>query len=412
MRLLAGIRPDRPLTLAEHRTVHGPARLDRDLVEEVTAAGLTGRGGAAFPVARKLEAAARSRGGAVVVVNAAESEPASAKDETLLRGNPHLVLDGVEAAAAALGTRTAYVWVHRGAEGTKGALAGALAQRSGTGRSVRVRVVDGPDRYVAGDASAAVRHISGGPALPAVSPYRTAERGVRGRPTFVANVETYGHLALLARHGASWFREAGTSAEPGTLLVTVREPSAPPRVVEVTAGTPLLEVLGDREPAGVLVGGYGGAWLAGDKVAAARVSRASLAALGGDLGVGLVLTIPPGHCPLAETERLLWWLASESTGQCGPCVNGLPELARRFAEVVRTGSAADVAAVTEMGGLVRGRGACSAPDGAVRLAESAVREFASHVREHEAEGACTGLAVAPLAPLPPRAPVSRGEAWR
>jgi NADH:ubiquinone oxidoreductase subunit F (NADH-binding) len=412
MRLLAGVRPDRPLTLAEHHAVHGPMRLDRDLLDEVRAAGLTGRGGAGFPVARKLETAARSRGRAVVVVNAAESEPASAKDETLLRGSPHLVLDGAEAAATALGTRTAYVWVHRGADRMKTALDRALAQRPTTLRSLRVRVVDGPDRYVAGDASAAVRRISGGPSLPTVSPYRTAERGVHGRPTFVANVETYGHLALLSRHGASWFREAGTDDEPGTLLVTVREASAPPRVVEVAAGTPLTEVLRDREPAGVLVGGYGGAWLAADKVSAARLSRAALSALGGDLGVGLVLTIPRDHCPLAETERLLWWLASESTGQCGPCVNGLPELARRFADVVRRGNDDDVATVERVGGLVRGRGACSAPDGAVRLAESAVREFADHVRRHAADGACSGAAVAPLAPLPPRAPVSRGELWR
>jgi NADH:ubiquinone oxidoreductase subunit F (NADH-binding) len=419
MRLLKEIRDDRAATLAEHLSTHGPLPRTEDLVDAVDRAGVTGRGGAAFPLATKMRTVASSRGRPVVVVNAAESEPASQKDRWLAARAPHLVLDGADAAADAVGATEVVVWVHRGSQAAERSLTAALAERRTAGIGTRrTRLVLGPDRYVAGEASAVVAHLSGRPALPTMSPHRTAERGVRGRPTLLANAETFAHVALVARHGPAWFRSAGTSAEPGTMLTTVRGAVRRPGVVEVEMGTSIEAVLdaagGATEAVtALLVGGYGGTWLDVRSARSRSLSRASLQPLGVDLGVGLVLALPASRCPLAETERLLRWLAAESTGQCGPCVNGLPAIAGRFSEVVSgRGGAESLAEVRRLSSLVTGRGACHHPDGTARLAESALRVFGNHVAHHARHGRCSDVASSPLAPLPAHHPVAAKEGWR
>jgi NADH:ubiquinone oxidoreductase subunit F (NADH-binding) len=419
MRLLQGVRPDRPLSLDEHLAVHGPLPREQDLVGAVADSGLTGRGGAAFPLATKMRTVASARGRGVVVVNAAESEPASQKDRWLTARAPHLVLDGAEAAARAVGATEVVLWLHRGAHDSEHALAAALEERRAARLgSRRTRIVQGPDRYVAGEESAIVHHLSGGPALPTMSRHRTAERGVRGRPTLLANAETFAHVALVGRHGPRWFRSAGTATEPGTMLVTVRGAVRRPGVVEVDTGAPFDTVLdavgGPGEPVSAfLVGGYGGTWLDAAVARGVTLSRASLLPLGVDLGVGLVLVFPAARCPLAETERLLGWLAAESAGQCGPCVNGLPAVAGRFSDAVSgRGGPAALAQLERWAGLVSGRGACHHPDGTARLALSAVRVFGAHLAEHAVAGRCPDVASSPVAPLPPHQPVAGAESWR
>jgi NADH:ubiquinone oxidoreductase subunit F (NADH-binding) len=421
MRLLAGTRPDRPLTLAEHLAVHGSLpRTGCGLVDEVEASGLTGRGGAGYPLAGKLRtvlAQPRLRGRPVVVVNAAESEPAADKDASLVTRAPHLVLDGGVACARAVGARQVVVWVHRGAAGAEQAVETAAYERRSVGDdTVRVEVVAGPDRYVAGEASAIVRHLSGGPALPSATTYRTAERGVRGRPTLLANAETFAHAGLVARHGGAWFRVEGLPDEPGTLLATVRGGVVRPGVVEVPFGTPVPEVLaacgGLRTPvSALLVGGYGGAWLPWDAAGTATLSRASLAARGADLGTGLLLALPADRCPLAEAERLLGWLAAESAGQCGPCVNGLPAMATDLTALV-TGDGSALSSLDRRASLVAGRGACHHPDGAVRLVRSTLEVFRPHVEQHLRAGRCPDLDCSPVAPLPAHAAVAGAPSWR
>ena len=177
------------------------------LIAAVEQAGLTGRGGAAFPVHRKLAVVARARGRKVIVANGAESEPASRKDAVLLRAAPNLVLDGLQLAAEAIGASEAYLYVHAGLSPEIGR---ALAQRSAAGLDrVPVTVAEAPPRFLAGQESALVNRLSGGPAVPTFVPPRVSERGVGGAPTLVQNVETLAHLALIARYGPRWFRAHG-----------------------------------------------------------------------------------------------------------------------------------------------------------------------------------------------------------
>ena len=253
--LLAGLRPGRALSLAEHAGVHGPLpQLPADaLIDAVGRAGLAGRGGAGFPTARKLAAVARRPGTKVVVANGVEAEPMSAKDLVLLTRAPHLVIDGLRAAAATVGAREAILCVPVQARDT---VAGALAEREDLGR-LRTRVAAVPQRYLAGEETALVRHLDGGPLKPTFTPPRPFERGVRRRPTLVQNVETLAQIALIARQDPDRAR---------TLLASVSGAVRQPGVVEVAGGTRVGDVLelagGTRERIGsIILGGYFGAWL-------------------------------------------------------------------------------------------------------------------------------------------------------
>ena len=391
-----------------HDARYGPARVHGEaLIAEVERAGLTGRGGAAFPAGRKLRSvAARARRGAVLIANGMESEPASAKDASLLARVPHLVLDGVALAAAAVSADHAYLCVHRDAQAE--VLAAAVADRSGRD-PVPVTVTVLPARYTASEASALVHHLNGGPAVPLFTPPRQSERGVRGRPTQVSNVETHANVALISRYGAGWFRSVGVSAAPGSALVTLSGAVPRPGVWEIALGTPLRDVLAlsGAGPSGVqavLTGGYYGTWLAGPAALGAPASAAGLSAAGGTFGAGIMLVLPPGGCGLAETARVARYLAGQSAGQCGPCLHGLPEIATAFERLAfggtsGRGGAHAVRDLHQLSGLVAGRGACHLPDGVARLAASALRVFSDDVRRHE-RGPCAAARGRPVFPVP------------
>jgi NADH:ubiquinone oxidoreductase subunit F (NADH-binding) len=269
--LMADAEPGRLIDFAAHLRRHGlPRYRGAALMEQAAAAGLTGRGGAAFPVARKLTAVAAAGRPAIVVGNAAEGEPASSKDAALLWFAPQLVLDGLQAAAEAVGARTAYLYLHatdrQGGPDLASHVRMALASRSVAGIDrASVELVEAPPRFLAGEETALVAAINGGAARPLDKARRVVERGVGGRATLVQNVETLANLALIARHGAAWFRGVGTADEPGSMLCTVRDPGGRVRIAETALGTPLQRVvwLGDDVQA-LLVGGYHGGWLSTD----------------------------------------------------------------------------------------------------------------------------------------------------
>lgn len=395
-----------PASWAHHVAHFGRLTLPADLVAETRVSGLRGRGGASFPTAVKLDAvraAAGRRRPPVVLANGTESEPLSAKDRTLLVNSPHLVLDGIEAAAFATGADRAVLCLKAGDGASPRAVARALAERPAG--PVPVEVVTVPARYVSGEESALVNWVGKGRALPTSGLIRPAERGVDGRPTLVDNVETLAHLALIARHGGHWWSSVGDPGHPGTLLVTLAGGVRHAGVREVPTGTPLSDVLRAARPyrpSGVLVGGYFGTWLSPGQVDAARLSAPGLAALGASTGCGAVAVLPAGACPLAEVARVARWLAGQSAGQCGPCVNGLPAIAGALEALATGPRGGDAAgAATRWAGMVTGRGACKLPDGAAHFVRSALTVFGAHVDQHRRHGPCGAATGArPVLPVP------------
>ncbi|MET7451558.1 NADH-ubiquinone oxidoreductase-F iron-sulfur binding region domain-containing protein [Streptomyces sp. NPDC005574] len=413
----------RPAVLTDHLRRHGPPpvtatpgdRTAMPLVEAVEAAGLTGRGGAAFPTAGKLRAVAERRGRAVVVVNAMESEPASRKDQFLLAVAPHLVLDGAVLAATAVGSDTVHVCLPRTRTAQYRQLGAALDERRRAHLDpVRLRLHALPPAYVSSESTALVRWLNGGPARPRGSPPRAHERGIDRRPTLVHNAETLAHLALIARHGPGWFRQIGPPDEPGTMLVTVSGAVAAPQVLEVALGTPLATVL-DRvaertQPLlAVLVGGFAGTWLPVEHLRV-PLTRRDLAPLGAAPGAGVLVALAQPACGLTETARILAYLAAHGARQCGPCRFGLPAVAQDFTALAAGRADPDLLSrLRRRVGLLPGRGACRHPDGAARLAASALRTFADDVDHHLARGACRAARRPTRIDVPPATPP---ETWR
>jgi len=407
---LPRLLPQAPEDLQAHLSRYGtvPYRGQRGvLIDDAEQSGLTGRGGAAFPVYRKLAAVARAKGARkVVVANGSESEPASRKDELLLRIAPHLVLDGLQLAAEAVGATEAHLYLPA-APGPQ--LLRALAERQNHGLDLLpVTVTQAPPRFLAGQETALVNRLGGGPALPTYQPPRVSERGLGGAPTLVQNVETLAHLAQIARYGPRWFRAVGTDAEPGSMLTTVYRPDHRTEIHEVPAGLPLKALL-PVDAQAWLVGGYHGAWLPLPDAAELTLDRASLRRLGAAPGAGVLVALPPDRCGLTESARIVGYLAAESAGQCGPCLNGLPRIAAGLNELAGRGHRRQVRADLERwAGLVIGRGACSHPDGTVKFVRSTLRVFAAEIDRH-AKGHCSARNKTPFLPLPDRMPTSEQD---
>jgi NADH:ubiquinone oxidoreductase subunit F (NADH-binding) len=414
--------PDGPTDpgLATHLDLHGPlvvpTRDDRDwshaVWREVAASGLTGRGGGGFPAAAKWDAVTRSGRRPLVVVNAMEGEPASAKDRVLLTWSPHLVLDGAEVAAALSGAREIVVCVADDRDPTARAVDRALAERARAGGGRPASVVRPPARYLTGEESALVSWLERREARPVFRVDKSVPLLVGRCPVLVHNAETLAQVALVVRHGAAWFRELGTPEAPGSTLVTVSGAVRSPGVLEVALGTPVDELIGRVGPtgpvAGLLVGGYGGAWLHPGK-ASVPYAPGPLAAAEATHGVGILVVLPASSCGITETARIARFMAGESAGQCGPCVFGLPAIADDLDLLAAgRGDAAVVARIERRCSAVDGRGACRHPDGVVRLVRSALAVFADDVSDHAAGRPCAGHGAPTVLQFPVVAPVPGG----
>ncbi len=375
---------------AEYARSGGYRRLDNSdaLLEQVDLSGLLGRGGAAFPMATKLRAvrdAGRRGTDTIVVANGEEGEPTSVKDRWLLRNRPHLVLDGLRLAARVVGAHRAYVYVSDPSAAT--AVDAALAELGSDvfGETV-VSVVTVEPGYVAGEETAAVRMINGGPAKPTDKPPRPFEEGVAGVPTLVSNVETLANLPFIAAHGAESFRSVGTPMSPGTFLATITGAGRPATLYEIPHGISFSELLerhglAAESVTGVLMGGYFAGLLNTD-VLDATLDHESIRRLGSGLGCGAI-SILTQECPVAVGASVLAYFDRENAGQCGSCFNGTAAMAAA-AGALRDGVASeeDVARLERWSVVLRGRGACGTLDGATNVAATMLKQFPHLVVRH------------------------------
>ncbi|NUK78091.1 Fe-S-binding domain-containing protein [Streptomyces lunaelactis] len=365
---------------------YGTVSEPEQLLENIAAAGLRGRGGAGFPAAVKLAAVRDGAGTPVVVANGAEGEPGSVKDRWLLRARPHLVLDGLARAAAITGAARGYVYL-------SDPVAGARIRRAITERvpSLLVEVVETEHAYVAGEETAAVRRINGGPALPTAKPPRPFQHGVGDQPTLVSNVETLARIALIAAR-PDLRRQIAEST-----LVTLSGTRGNPLLAEVPYSTTLRALAaaqGTPDATGALMGGlFGG--LIGHGSLDIPLDPDALADAGTALGCGALRFLAPGECPVALAADAVGHLAAESARQCGVCVAGTASV--RDALHGLTAGRADPDAVTKLlrwsTGLP-GRGACGLLDAAAGTAGSLLRAFPNTAQAH-VDSPCGACSAAP-----------------
>jgi NADH:ubiquinone oxidoreductase subunit F (NADH-binding) len=375
------------LTMHRHRLGPLPALPPDELIAEVEASGLLGRGGAGFPVGRKWRTVAeRSSGRAVVLANGAEGEPLSHKDRSLMAARPQLVIDGALLAAGAVGADDIIFYIgteHRAADA---AIRHALAERASDIRG-RIRVVTAPAGYVSGEESAAVHFVNAGDARPTSTPPRPFDRGVGGKPTLVQNVESLALAALIARRGHNWYTDRG--GRGGIGLVTVSGAVNHAGVHEIAFGSTLGDLAaaagglrGDSNA--VLLGGYFGGWAEVVEQWGLPVDPRSMRARGLAIGCGVVHFLAADSCGVEATARIVAYLASQSARQCGPCVFGLSAIAAATQRLAgRSPQAGDLDRVVRWTGQLAGRGACHHPDGAVILLRSAMQLFADDFAEHQ-----------------------------
>ncbi len=272
------------------------------LIDVLQQSGLRGRGGAWFPTWRKWAGVAQhSDGDAIVVINASEGEPLSQKDRRLVAFRPHLILDGAVLAAETLGAPDIVFYVSRAADESDRTLQRAIKERVKAGADEpRIRIVQTAHRYIAGESSAVVQRVSGGPSKPKFVLQRSAEKGVNGRPTLIQNAETLAHVAMIARFGSDWFRQLGTQSSPGSTLMTVLGNVLRPGVYEVDLGARLsgvIEAAGGTisPPVGALLGGYFGTWLSPASLQELQLDVDALKTLhGASLGCGVLAILPHG----------------------------------------------------------------------------------------------------------------------
>jgi len=252
-----------------------------------------------------------------------------------------------------------------------------------------------PWRYVAGEESALVHWLDDNESLPQFRPARPHILRIGHAPVLVDNAETCANVGLIGRYGASWFREVGTPESPGSTLVSITGAVERPTVLEVALGTTLRTILqsagADADPQALLLGGYGGSWLAGSHVDLAYCNEA-LRGVGASTGAGVIVVLPKGACGIIETLRVVRWMANESARQCGPCAFGLPAIAEDLNHLAHPSRDPLSASkrLEERLGQIDGHGACRHPDGVVRFVRSALTTFAEDFARHANGSACAG----------------------
>lgn len=318
---------------ALRRALEGPASA---VLEAVDAARLRGRGGAAFPAAVKWRiAAAAPAGPKFVVANGGEHEPGSEKDKFLVARRPHAVLEGLLLACFATGADQGVLYLIGDMAEQIAAAEAALAEAReaglvgadilGSGFSCEIRVHRAPSTYVAGEESAAIDSIEGGPGKPRKKPPYPGEAGIDGRPTTVNNVETLAHVPFIVREGALAYRALGTDESPGTMLFTLPPEVANPGVHEVPFGTTWRE----------LIEGVGGGVRDGRAIRAVHpalsagfvasehldvpIAHETLRPLGSSPGCGGVRLVLDGDDVVARLLEVAGFFMAEQCGQCPPC---------------------------------------------------------------------------------------------
>jgi len=336
-----------PTSIAEYQACGGYAGLKKALtitppavLSEVKAAGLVGRGGAAFPTGVKWEGAAVAPGQPkYIVCNADESEPGTFKDRVLMEQDPHRIIEGMIIAAYAVGASRGYVYV-RGeypsafkimsdavAEARRGGALGVKLFGSGLDFDIEMRL--GAGAYICGEETALLESIEGKRGLPRIKPPFPTTHGLFGKPTIINNVETFCNVPLIIERGAAEYRKLGTERSPGPKLFCVSGHVQRPGLYEVPFGITLRHLLFDlagglkpeRKLQAVLMGGAAGAF-AIEKDLDVILSFESLSAAGLPLGSGAVMVFDDSVDMRGVLKRLAYFFADESCGKCYPCQLG------------------------------------------------------------------------------------------
>ena len=438
-RLLTDVGRVDPSSLASYREHGGYAGLERavtrlsptEVIGEIEAAGLRGRGGSGFPTAAKWrivrEATADRK---IVVANLMAADPSALGDRALAEGNPHLIVEGALIAAYATGASEAIIAVRRDwtaaierlqaavSEATDAHLAGYLVL--GTDTSVQLSVWEGSGAYVAGEETALISALSGDRGMPLIRPPYPANTGLWGAPTLVQNGETLAHVAWIMAHSPDAFASVGSKASRGTKLVTVMGRVGEPGVLEVPLGTTLVDLLGmagggTGTTKAVFVGGPGGGAIDAGSLDT-PYDYEPMEEAGAIIGSGSVLVTDSDVCMVDTARFFVDFSAREACGKAVPCRIGTRRLVEALDRILAASPRPnDVILLRELSRKVSDTALCRLERIASAPILTTLDHFADEYRAHAERGVCLAGAcrtdrLAPLLePLPGLDPTSAGQ---
>lgn len=346
------------------------------VLEEVKASKLVGRGGAAFPTGLKWDFATRSPGPRFVICNADESEPGAFKDRVLMDGDPFRVIEGLILACYAVEAEKGFVYVrgeHRlGYERFSGTInqftaTGYLGEDIlGSGFNCKIEVRRGAGAYVCGEETALMESIDGRRGFPRLRPPFPTDSGLWGRPTVINNVETLAKVPPIILHGGRWYNALGTPESAGTKLFAVSGSVIRPGVYEVPFGVPLRHLIYDlagglpegRVLQAILTGGAAGTFLTEEHLDT-PLTFDDFEAVGGTIGAGTIMVFDDTVDLRDVLRRIAEFFAHESCGKCYPCQMGTQRQAEIMSRVARSQTQPnDVETLFELGRVMTDTSIC------------------------------------------------------
>ncbi len=377
--------------LADYRARGGYKALEKALrmtpeqiTAEVTASGLQGRGGAAFPVGRKWAVVKLNDGQPhYLCANADEGEPGTFKDRWILEHAPHNLVESMLITSRALQVRNAFVYMRGEFDLPFRRLQGAIDEAyaagllgtniMGSGLDLDIIIYRGAGSYVCGEASGLITSIEGKRGYPRNRPPRLTVKGLYQRPTVVNNVETLSNISHIISMGADAFKTYGVPKFPGTRLISISGHVEKPGVYEIEIGYPWAKflyedcggVLGGKKLKCVVPGGISTKVLTGDEIANLTLDNASVEAAGSSLGSGGMIAIAEGTCMVRLLQVMLRFYHHESCGQCTPCREGMGWMHRIIDRIVAgEGRPEDIERLYEISRLNDGTTICGMGDAA------------------------------------------------
>jgi NADH-quinone oxidoreductase subunit F len=391
-----------PTSLDDYRAHGGMAAFHKALramspaqvIEEITASKLVGRGGAAFPTGQKWQLTAENPPGPrYVICNADESEPGAFKDRVLLEEDPFRILEGLLIACYAVGAEQGFIYI-RGEYGPayeriSGAVrqleaAGYLGERIlGSGVSCRIEVRRGAGAYICGEETALMESIEGKRGFPRLKPPFPTTSGLWGRPTTINNVETLAAVPAIVLYGGRWYSGLGAVDSTGTKLFAVSGSVTRPGVYEVPFGASLRHLIDDlagglrpgRAIQAILTGGAAGAFLTADQLDT-PLSFEGFRQVGGTIGAGTIMVFDDSVDLRDILARIGDFFAHESCGKCYPCQMGTQRQAEMLRRVARGRAApGDAATLAELAQVMTDASICGLGQTAAMAIVSAQRRW-------------------------------------
>jgi len=378
-----------------------------DVIKVVKDSGLRGRGGAGFPTGLKWEFAAKQNSPEkYIICNADEGDPGAYMDRSVLEGDPHSVLEGMEIAGYAIGATKGFIYVRAeyplAVERLQIAIkqaheAGLLGKNIlGTNFSFDIELRMGAGAFVCGEETALINSIEGKRGEPRKKPPFPAVSGLFGKPTVINNVETLANLPVIIDKGAKFLRQFGTEKSPGTKVFALAGKVNITGLVEVPLGTPLRQLVFDigggipegHTFKGALTGGPSGGVIPKEHLDV-PMDYENLPALGTIMGSGGLIIIDETSCMVDVAKFFLKFTVDESCGKCTPCREGTRQMLSILERIsMGKGKEGDIERLEEMGNLIKLTSLCGLGQTAPNPVLTTIRYFKDEYIAHIQDKTC------------------------